>query len=121
MIVLDYPPALNSHWRVWKGRILVSAKSRAYKLAAQIRAASMGVRPLQGELSVTLHFYRPQKSGDLDGRLKVLFDCMNGVLWVDDAQVVEIHAFRHEDKKRPRVEVETMVLGATSDAPRKRA
>ena len=49
---------------------------------------------------------RPQRSGDLDNRLKCLLDSLNGIAWSDDGQIVEIHAYRHDDKKNPRVEIE---------------
>lgn len=104
-LVLPYPPALNAHWRVFRNRILVSQESRAYKAAAQLTAKSRGVRPLQGPCSIEVHVYRPRRTGDLDGRLKVLLDCLNGILWGDDSQIVEIHAHRHDDKLRPRVEI----------------
>ncbi len=33
-----------------------------------------------------------------------MFDALNGLVWLDDMQVVEIHSFRADDKKNPRVE-----------------
>lgn len=104
-LTLPYPPALNAHWRVARNRIIVSQESRQYKLAAQLLAKAMGMKVRTGPLRVTMFFYRPRKAGDLDGRLKVLFDSMNGIAWEDDSQVVEIHAYRRDDKLNPRVEV----------------
>jgi crossover junction endodeoxyribonuclease RusA len=103
---VGYPPALNQHWRVFRNRILVSAESRAYKCVAALQARTQGARPLAGPCRLEVHLYRPRRAGDLDGRLKVLLDCLNGIAWEDDSQVVEIHAFRHEDKVNPRAEVE---------------
>ncbi len=71
-----------------------------------------GVRSLiLSEVAVTLRVFRPQRSGDLDNRLKCLFDALQGVVYANDSQVVEIHAYRFEDKKRPRVEAEVKILG----------
>jgi Holliday junction resolvase RusA-like endonuclease len=35
----------------------------------------------------------------LDNRAKVALDALNGLLWADDQQIVELHLFRHD---RPR-------------------
>ena len=37
--------------------------------------------------------------------MKVLLDSLTGVIWEDDSQIVEIHAYRYEDKNNPRVEI----------------
>jgi Holliday junction resolvase RusA-like endonuclease len=49
--------------------------------------------------------YRPRKAGDLSNRIKVLEDALNGIAWIDDKQIVEIHARREDDASNPRVEV----------------
>jgi crossover junction endodeoxyribonuclease RusA len=102
---LPWPPSLNRYYRTWKGRVLISSEGRAYKLVAALKAKASGVKPMDGGLVVRLELYRPQKRGDLDNTLKALFDSLNGVAWVDDGQVVELHATRHDDKANPRVEV----------------
>lgn len=37
--------------------------------------------------------------------LKAIQDALKGILWVDDSQVVELHAYRSDDKERPGVVV----------------
>ena len=32
-----------------------------------------------------------------------MLDALNGIVYLDDSQVVEIHAFREDDKENPRV------------------
>lgn len=111
-LTLPYPPSANAYWRVWKGRILVSAQARAYKARVGFQAAAAkargGVSPyltLAGPVVVSVALYRPQRRGDLDNTLKVLLDALKGIAFVDDSQVVEIHARRFDDKANPRVEV----------------
>jgi Holliday junction resolvase RusA-like endonuclease len=41
----------------------------------------------------------------LDNRLKVLLDALNGIAYNDDADIVELHAYRLDDKHDPRVEL----------------
>lgn len=108
------PPSLNAYYRTWKGRILISKEGRGYR--AKVALAAIGTRPLQGPVAVTARLYRPARRGDLDNSLKALFDSLNGVAWVDDAQVVELHALRRDDKTRPRVEVVVNALMTTEEA-----
>jgi Holliday junction resolvase RusA-like endonuclease len=87
--------------------MVLSAEARKYKAdVAKIVTAG----PIIGPVMLKLAFYRPRKSGDLDGRLKVLLDALQGVLYLDDKQVEEIHAYRFDDKKNPRAEVECLAL-----------
>lgn len=115
-IALPYPPAANRYWRSVAGRVLVSREAREYKHAAALMALAAGVRPLDGEVAVSLHIYRPRKSGDLDGRIKVTLDALNGIAWRDDSQVAELHAYRHEDKTHPRAEVTVSPAGERNTA-----
>lgn len=62
-----------------------------YALVARQRCAAW---PLGGLYAVTIEVRRIQQRGDLDNIIKSALDACNGVLWVDDAQVVEIHAAR---------------------------
>lgn len=104
-VTLPYPPSINAYWRFRKkGGVYKTETARAYAWDA---LAVVGERaPMEGLLSVTLHVYRPQKSGDLDNRVKLILDVLQDVLYYDDSQIVEIHAYRHDDRKNPRVEVE---------------
>lgn len=105
-LVLPYPPSANTYWRVYRNMVVVSQAARDYKLAVLLIAGKAGQIVQHGPVAVTVRLYRPQRSGDLDNRLKVLLDSLNGLAWRDDSQVVELHAYRHDDKKYPRVEVE---------------
>ncbi len=107
-ITLPYPPSANAYWRNVRGRVVVSAEARAYKRKVGLTVQST---PLDGPLAIEVHVYRPRKAGDLDNTLKVLCDALNGIAWRDDSQVVEIHAYRGDDKADPRVELRVWQLG----------
>ena len=104
-LTLPWPPALNHLYRHVGPRVLLSRQGRDYKERAGFAAAVAGVRPLQGPLAVDLLLYRPRKAGDVDAYSKVLLDSMQGHLWEDDKQIVELHLYRRDDKANPRVEV----------------
>ena len=104
-LTLDYPPSSNRYWRKTRtGRVYVSEEAISYRDDVLIK--TLKIKPMKGELSLSAKFYRPRKSGDLDNRLKILIDAMQGRCFENDSQIVEIHAFRFDDKISPRVEVE---------------
>lgn len=111
-VTLPYPPSANTNWRPAGGRIIKSKEARAYQVEAGWMARAAGVRPTRDPVILTLRVYRPQQSGDLSNRIKVLEDALNGVAYYDDAQVIEIHAYRYDDKSNPRVEVEIETVTA---------
>jgi crossover junction endodeoxyribonuclease RusA len=105
VLTLPWPPALNHYYRYVGPRVLISRTGRDYKERAALAAAVAGVRPLAGPLAVDLYLYRPRKAGDVDAYAKCLLDAMQGHLWGDDKQIVELHLYRRDDKVNPRVEV----------------
>lgn len=112
-LTLPYPPSANRYWRKTRGRMVVSSEARRYKRDVASLVSPINVAFVSKSLvAVTMVLYRPRRSGDLDNRLKVVLDSLNGIAYEDDKQVVEIHAFRHDDKKNPRVEIEISEIGS---------
>ncbi len=114
-IVLPFPPSSNRYWRSFRGRVVKSQEARDYQRAVICLAtgdAHSGFPTLlTGAVGLELNFYRPQRRGDLDNRLKVLVDALQGILYSDDKQVSELHAYLHDDKQNPRVEVNVWATG----------
>lgn len=104
-ITLDFPPSSNRYWRMGNGRIYRSAEAVAYIYLVGLLCNTAGVEPLEGDVALTLCFYRPSKRMDTDNMLKVLLDALQGYIYHNDSQIAEIHAMRYEDKSAPRVEV----------------
>ena len=106
-LTLPYPPSANRYWRhTRRGGLYVAPEAKAYKQTVAALGLKEGARPLAGDVSLTLRVYRPQRSGDLSNRIKVLEDALRGVAFGDDKQVARLLAERFEDKHNPRVEVE---------------
>ena len=106
-LTLGLPPSANRYWRMGNNRLYVSDaaldyKSDVVKLARQQRFG----HPIEGDVAIALHVYRQRKAGDLDNYLKVLIDALKGIAYADDRQITHIHAYRFDDPKNPRVEVE---------------
>ncbi len=106
-VILPLPPSVN-HYLVSTGRggRALTEEARNWIAAADIAIMHAHLVRYAGPVAVTLHVYRERKAGDLDNRVKLTLDSLNGHAWGDDAQVVEIHAYRHDDAANPRVEVE---------------
>jgi Holliday junction resolvase RusA-like endonuclease len=77
-----------------------------FKADIAVIARQQGAKLLTGDLSVTFRVFRPKCIGDLDNRLKISQDVLKGICFEDDKQIVEIHAFRFDDKANPRIEID---------------
>lgn len=108
-LIIPEPPSANRYWRhtARGGRAITykSAKAKQYQSEVRTRAMLAGLQPLNGPVEVHLVWYRKARRGDLDNRLKVIFDALQGAAYVDDSQIVAITARREEDKNNPRVEI----------------
>lgn len=55
---------------------------------------------------------KPTKKPDLDNYVKFVKDCLNGVVWLDDSQVVEYREpFAKVYGEMPRTEIEVVQIG----------
>lgn len=104
-LTLPSPPSANRLWRNCRGVMVKSAEARQYVLDVAVLARAARIRPLDGEVSVMIAVYRPRKAGDLDNKIKIILDSLQGLAFMDDNQVVRIEAMRFDDAKHPRVEV----------------
>lgn len=110
-ITLAYPPSSNRYWRTTKaGRMYASEDATKYKEAVEKVCDAEGILPFEGDVSVTMRFFRPARRGDLDNRIKIMLDALQGHAFHSDSQVGILHAVRLEDKTNPRVEVEISPL-----------
>jgi crossover junction endodeoxyribonuclease RusA len=84
--------------------MVVSSEAVGYKAIVAVLAREF--EPLTGPVAVSIDVYRPAKRRDLDNCLKVVLDALQGHLYVNDDQIVEIQAHRFEGNKHTaRVEV----------------
>jgi Holliday junction resolvase RusA-like endonuclease len=103
-VTIPGPPASWERATVHNGRTLTSSKMRKAKAHARasIQAAALAQRwqPATGPVRLTLIFVRNRKPDavpDVDNYAKLVCDSANGILWHDDALVVELRAV----KRRP--------------------
>ena len=88
------------------------ARNRSYREEIQMagRLAMKAAAPLTGALSAVVKLYRSyaptsRRFGDVDNHLKAIFDGLNGIVFVDDAQIVKCVVTKQQDGKNPRAEI----------------
>jgi crossover junction endodeoxyribonuclease RusA len=111
-LTLPVPPSANRYWRHERNMIHRSSEAKAYIAQVAWLCKEQGIVPLDGNVCVSVDVYRPAKRGDLDNYAKILLDSLCGYAYHDDAQIVEIHAGRYDDKANPRIEVQVEQVSA---------
>ena len=109
-LVLPFPTLINAARTVHRGRIISSDELRGWKKRATLSSKAQlpaNWLPLGGPLSISMVTYRPRKSGDWDGPIKATCDVLNGIVWIDDSQIVRGTVERRDDKLNPRIEITT--------------
>lgn len=98
---LPEPPSANRWWRNVNGRMVTSKAAREYKAAVALFGAK---RKISGPVHVEIRWYRGRKSGDLDKRIGIALDALQGVAYETDAQIVRLTADRLDtDPHWPRI------------------
>ena len=113
---LPLPPSNNHYLRYFcarsteadphEVRAVLTPRTRQYKHDAGWLAKDAGVRTIEGPVELVVDIYLgPKQRYDSDNVLKVLQDCMNGIAWEDDEQVVRTVVNKHRGRGKARVEV----------------
>ena len=65
----------------------------------EARRSMKGKKVLTGPVSVLLDIWFASRRSDLDGPVKLVLDSLNGIVWEDDRQVVELSVGKHKALK----------------------
>lgn len=103
--ILTPPISVN---QLYTGRRFLTSKGQVIKdsMAWEIKGHYKGQKLLECPLSITIRFYFKDKLKDIDSCLKGLLDCMQGIVFYNDRQIVELHVFKKIDKGHTRTELE---------------
>lgn len=114
MLILPVPPSVNHYWVRTRKGFRLSDAARTYKALVGFHCRALELTPTDKPVRLFIDVYRPAKRGDIDNYSKCALDSLKGWLYHDDAQVVELHMRRYDDKFNPRVEV---TCTAVTDRP----
>ena len=100
-LVLPWPPSTNHYLRHVGTKILISAAGRQFRRAVAecCLLQLVGIpRPLETRLALVVFLYPPtHQLTDIDNRIKPLQDALQqAMVYVNDAQIDEIHLYRRE-------------------------
>jgi Holliday junction resolvase RusA-like endonuclease len=111
--MMPTPVSGNRIWRKGGGRTYEVKQHKDDKTQAALTFRH--VPPILGPVAVRVVWVRSRRSGDVDNfAVKPVLDILKGVLFGDDADVVEIRAIRSDDPvRRPGVYV--WVFAANAD------
>ena len=111
---LPYPPSVNTYWRKWRNRIVLSAKGRAYREAVWLAVRGAGILvPMTGPLRVEVEACAPdRRRRDLDNLWKALLDALaHAGAYADDSQIVDERIYWGPMVKGGRVVVDVDEVG----------
>lgn len=84
-------------------RLIKSHKALTYADVFHQQVRSMELRPIEGDVRVTMHIWYASRRPDLDESL--ILDLLQGVTYLNDRQVKEKHIFWGLDRENPRSEI----------------
>jgi len=106
---LPMPPSANRYWRHTSRGVYRSSEAVAYIELLQWQAKEWDIEPLTGRVKFEA-WYSIRKNRDLDNCGKVLRDALQGIAYINDNQIDEIHERRKPFKDGGSVRVEITQL-----------
>ena len=108
-VLLPFPPSANHrniHF-VKNGRPVQkrSDRTNAFHRHVAIVAKQVFRTPFSGGVGVSMRAWFPTRRGDIDNIVKATLDALEGIAYLNDRQIVELHVFRDPEpcKNNPRI------------------
>ena len=95
-LTLPWPPTVNTYWRMFQNRMIISEAGRKYRTAvAEQVLVQRGAKHLTGTVKVVIEAWRPDKrKRDLDNLLKAVLDAMKHAgVYEDDSLIVDLRIY----------------------------
>lgn len=106
-------PASKANSRRWTGKFFIKSQ-KALDYSKEFKRQCPVIDPmLEGDLRITMTIYYASRRPDLDASL--IFDLMQGMIYLNDRQLKEQHLYWGLDKNNPRAEILVEVIDAKND------
>jgi Holliday junction resolvase RusA-like endonuclease len=88
----------NAAYRKTAHAFYMTAAGKAFKAAVQKAAqeAMRGCFPMSGPIVVLLDFWFKTTANDIDGPVKLVLDALQGIVYLNDRQVVSLSVAKHK-------------------------
>lgn len=100
-LTLPFPPSVNTYWRMFQNRMIISKAGRDYRKAVQDAVMLQKAnKHLDGYLVLCIEAYRPDnRKRDLDNLLKATLDSLGHAgVYLDDSQITDLRIYWAKDK-----------------------
>lgn len=100
-IELPFPPSVNSYWRMFQNRMIISKAGRDYRKAVQDAVLLQRAnKHIGGSVYVVIEAFRPDnRVRDLDNLLKASLDGLaHSGVFLDDSQIQDLRIFWAKEK-----------------------
>jgi crossover junction endodeoxyribonuclease RusA len=96
-LTLPWPPSVNTYWRMFKNRMIISEAGRKYRVAVgeQVLLQTRGKARTNGPVKVTIEAWKPDnRRRDLDNLLKAVLDSLGHAgVYIDDSLIVDLRIY----------------------------
>lgn len=95
-ITLPWPPSVNTYWRMFQNRMIISEAGRKYRVAVTEQVLiQRAAKHLTGKVKVVIEAWRPDKrKRDLDNLLKAVLDGLKHAgVYEDDSLIVDLRIY----------------------------
>lgn len=100
-LILPFPPSVNTYWRNFQGRMLISKKGREYRAAvAEQVLIQKAAKHYTGKVRMSIEAWRPdERRRDLDNLLKAPLDALTHAgVYMDDHLIVDLRIYWADEK-----------------------
>lgn len=107
LVIGEVPPSINGYYRHAGKNRYITKKGREFKEYVEWAIKAQNIRSLgEARLKITYDFhFRGTRKRDTGNYIKVIEDCLSGILFDDDEQVDELVARRHYNAEENMTEI----------------
>lgn len=90
---LPWPPSVNTYYRTFRGRMIISKAGREYR--QKVQDQGLATAKFSGPVEVEIEAFRPDnRRRDIDNVLKASLDALtHAKVWEDDSQIHDLRIY----------------------------